>query len=57
MSLIAWHSSLLNRVARSPSAAEAYAAADGDGEAVCIRLCSKEVLFRQLDLQTCQTAS
>ena len=37
MSLIPWHSSRLRRVARSSSAAETEAAADGDDEAVCIR--------------------
>ena len=41
MSLISWHSSRLKRVARSSSAAETQAA-DGDGEAVYIRLCLKE---------------
>ena len=51
MSLISWHSSRLRRVARSSSAAETQAAADGDDEAVYIRLCLKEVLFGQLDLQ------
>ena len=42
MSLKSWHSSRLKRVARSSSAAETQAA-DGDGEAVYIRLCLKEV--------------
>ena len=51
MSLISWHWSRLKRVARSSSAAETQAAADGDDEAVYIRLCLKQVLFRQLDLQ------
>ena len=54
MSLISWHSSRLKRVARSSSAAETQAAADGDDEAVYIRLCLKEVLFGQLDLQNWQ---
>ena len=45
MSLISWHSSRLRRVARSSSAAETQAAADGDDEAVCTRLCLEEVLF------------
>ena len=48
MSLISWHSSRLRRVARSSSAAETQAAADGDDEAVNIRLCLKKVLFGQL---------
>ena len=39
MSLISRHSSRLRRVARSSSAAETQAAADGDNEAVYIRLC------------------
>ena len=55
MSLISWHSSRLERVARSSSAAETRAAVDGDDEAVCIRLCLKEVLFGQLDLQNWQS--
>ena len=55
MSLISWHSSRLSRVARSSSAAETQAAADGDDEAVCIRLCLKEILFGQLDLRNCQS--
>ena len=54
MSLISLHSSRLKRVARSSSAAESQAAADGDDEAVYIRLCLKEVLFGQLDLQNWQ---
>ena len=41
MSLISWHSSRLKRVARSSSAAETQAAADGDDNAVYIRLCLK----------------
>ena len=45
MSLISWHSSRLKRVTRSSSAAETQAAVDGDDEAVCIRLCLKEVLL------------
>ena len=45
MSLISWRSSRLRRVARSSSAAETQAAADGDDEAVYIRLCLEEVLF------------
>ena len=53
-SLISWHSSRLKRVARSSSAAETQAAADGDDEAVNIRSCLKEVLFGQLDLQNWQ---
>ena len=55
MSLISWHSSRLKRVARCSSAAETQAAADGDDEAVYIRLCLKEVLFGQLDLQNWQS--
>ena len=55
MSLISWHSGRLKRVARSSSAAETQAASDGDDEAVYIRLCSKEVLFGQLDLQNWQS--
>ena len=51
MSLISWHSSRLKRVARSLSAEETHAAADGDDEAVYIRWCLKEVLFGQLDLR------
>ena len=50
MSLISWHSSRLKRLARSSSAAETQAAADGDDEAVYLRLCLKEVLSGQLDL-------
>ena len=46
MSLISGHPSRLRRVARSSSAAETQAAADGDDEAVYIRLCLKEILFR-----------
>ena len=55
MSLISWHSSRLKRVARSSSAAETQAAADGDDEAVHIRVCLKEVLFGQLDLRNWQS--
>ena len=55
MSLISWLSSRLKRVARSSSAAETQAAADGDDEAVYIRLCVQEVLFGQLDLQNWQS--
>ena len=55
MSLISWHSSRSRRVARSSSAAETKAGADGDDEAVCIRLCLKEVLFGQLDLRNWQS--
>ena len=55
MSLKPWHESRLKRVARSSCAAETQAAADGDDEAVYIRLCLEEVLFGQLDLQTWQT--
>ena len=47
--------SRLKRVARSSSAAETQAAADGDDEAVYILLCRKEVLFGQLDLENLQT--
>ena len=54
LSLISWHSSRLRRVARSSSAAETQAAADGEDEAVYIRLCLGEVLFGQLDLQNWQ---
>ena len=42
-------------MARSSSAAETQAAADGDDEAVDIRLSSKEVLFGQVDLQIWQS--
>ena len=55
MSLISGHSSGSRRVARSSSAAETQAAADGDDEAVYIRLCLKEVLFGQLDLRNWQS--
>ena len=55
MSLISWHSRRLKRVARSSSAAETQAAADGDDEAVYIRLCLQEVLFGQLDSQNWQS--
>ena len=55
MSLLSWHSSRLKRVARSSSAAETQAAADGDDEAVHIRLYLKEVLFGQLYLQNWQS--
>ena len=55
MSLISWHSSRLRRVARSSSAAETQATADGDDEAVNIRWCVKEVLFGQLDLPNWQS--
>ena len=55
MSLISRHSSRLTREARSSSAADTEAAADGDDEAVYIRLCLKEVLFGQLDLQNWQS--
>ena len=55
MSLIFWHSSRLRRVARSSSAAETQAAADGDDEPVYVRLCLKEVQFGQLDLQDWQS--
>ena len=55
MSLISWHSSHSRRVAKSSSAAETQAAADGDDEAVYIRLCLKEVLFGQLDLRNWQS--
>ena len=55
MSLISRHSSRLKRVARSSSAAETQGAADGDDEAVYIRLCLKEILFGQLDLQNWQS--
>ena len=54
MSLVSWHSSRLRRVARSSSAAETQAVADGDDEAIYIRLCLKEVLFAQLDVQNWQ---
>ena len=53
--LISWHSSRLKRVARSSSAAETQAAAEGDDEAVYIRMCKKEVLFGQLELQNWQS--
>ena len=50
MSLISWHSSRLRRVARSSSAAETQAAADGDDEAVYIRLfLFRSSVFGQLD--------
>ena len=55
MSLISWHSSRLKRVARSLIAAETQAAADGDDEAVYVRLCLKEVLSGQLDMQNWQS--
>ena len=42
-------------MARSSSAAETQAAADGDDEGVYIRLCLKEVLFGQLDLRNWQS--
>ena len=48
--LITKHSSRLRRVGRSSFAAETQAAADGDDEAVYIRLCLKEIPFGQLDL-------
>ena len=54
MSLISWHSSRLRRVAISSSTAETQAAADGDDEAVYIRLCLEEILFGQQDLQNWQ---
>ena len=54
MSLISGHSNRLKRVARSSSAAEAQPAADGDDEAVYIRLCVKEVPLGQLELQNWQ---
>ena len=41
--------------ARSSSAAETQAAADGDDEAVYVRLCLNEVLFGQLDLRNWQS--
>ena len=44
----------MRRVARSSSAAETQAAADGDDEAVFLRLCLKENLFGQPDLQNWQ---
>ena len=55
LSLRSWHSSRLRRVAGSSSAAETQAAADGDDEAVYTRLCLKEILFGQLDLQNWQS--
>ena len=55
MFLMSWHSSRLRRVARSSSAAETQAAADGDDEAVYIRLCLKEVLSGQLDFRNWQS--
>ena len=45
MSLTSEHSSRLRWVARSSSAAETQASADGDDEAVCIRLWLRELLF------------
>ena len=54
MSLISWHSSRLRRVARSSSAAETQAAADGNDEAVHMRWCLKEFLFGMLDSQNWQ---
>ena len=39
-SLVSWHSSRLRRVARSSSAAETQAVADGDDEAVYVKFCS-----------------
>ena len=55
VSLISQHSSRLRRVARSSSAAETQAEADGDDEAVYIRLCLNEVLFGQLVLRNWQS--
>ena len=55
MSLISWNPTRLERVAGSSSTAETQAAADGDDEAVCIRLCLKHGLFGQLGLQKWQT--
>ena len=55
MSLISWNPTRLERVAGSSSTAETQAAADGDDEAVSIRMCLKEGLFGQLDLQKWQT--
>ena len=55
MSLKSWHSGRLKRVARSTSAAETQGAAHGGDEAVYIRLCLKEILFGQLDLQNWQS--
>ena len=55
-SLISWHSSRLKRVTRSLSATKTQAAAEGDDdESVFIRLCMKDALFGQLDLQNWQT--
>ena len=54
-SKISWHSSRLKRVARSSSAAETQAAADGYDEAVHTRLCLKEGLFGQLNSQNWQS--
>ena len=54
MPLISWQPSRLRQVARSSSAAETQAAADGDDEAVYIRLCLKKVLFGQLELRNWQ---
>ena len=55
MSRISWRSSRVRRVARSSSAAETQAAADGDDEAVYIRLCVKKVQFGQLEFQNWQS--
>ena len=55
MSLISWNPTRLERVAGSSSTAETQAAADGDDEAVSIRMCLKEGLCGQLDLQKWQT--
>ena len=52
--LLSWPSSRLKRVARSSSVADTEPAADGGDEAIYIRLCLKEVLFRQLDLEARQ---
>ena len=46
MSLISWHPSRLKRVARSSSAAETQAAADGDDEAVYMRFALKRSSVR-----------
>ena len=56
-SLVSWHASRLKRVARSSSAAETQAAAYGNDEAVYIRLCLREVLYGQQDLQNWQSAA
>ena len=54
MSLITWHSSRLKRVARSSSAAETQAAADGDDETVYMRFSLKQFCLGSLICSTCK---